>query len=402
MIEYFYQNGRRYAMKVNVSISTDVLDWVIATIKPGVHPPKVMDTLYAWKSGQKTPTYNQVESVSKATGIPFGYFFLKTPPKEDLSFVEYRTVDSIELANPSRELVDIMHDMKMIQDWVKTYLVEEGERITPFVNSINTNESIEIFSTKVRLLLGLERDWYIQFTCAEDSFRFLRERMSDIGVIVMMSGIVGNNTHRALDTNEFRAFALVDTEAPLIFINTNDSINGKLFSLLHEFAHICLGENSLFNDRYNIANQVSKTEVLCNALAAEILVPMDEFKIKWESVNDQDDIENNIQTLAKRFNCGTTVIARRALDNNYIDQKTYNSIAKLAVNKYLENKKKKSGGGDFYRTAASRIDKRFLGMLIGSVAQGKTLYTDAFRLTNTNRTTFTILVNKMGVAFNGE
>ena len=74
----------------------------------------------------------------------------------------------------------------------------------------------------------------------------------------MMSGIVGNNTHRPLDVEEFRALSVIDAYAPLIFINSNDSINGRLFSLLHEFSHICIGENSLFNDRYSTEKRLTK------------------------------------------------------------------------------------------------------------------------------------------------
>ena len=94
----------------------------------------------------------------------------------------------------------------------------------------------------------------------------------------MMSGIVGNNTHRPLDINEFRAFAMVDDLVPLIFINSNDSVSGRLFSLLHEFAHICIGNNSLYNDRYSSGTRVSKAESVSNAVAAEILVPQVMFE----------------------------------------------------------------------------------------------------------------------------
>ena len=106
--------------------------------------------------------------------------------------------------------------------------------------------------------------------------------------------------------------------------------------------------------------------------------------------------EEVIEELAKWFKCGTTVIARRAYDQAFIDYATYLKIAKKAVQFYLDHKNKNSGGGDYYRTAASRIDRRFFDLLIGSVHEGRTLYSDAFRLTNTNRSTFATLAEKMG------
>ena len=229
------------------------------------------------------PTFNQHEQVSKALGIPFGYFFLQTPPNEDLSIVEYRTIDSIALTKPSRNLIDTLHDMEQIQDWMHNYLLSIESDKLQFVGAINNKTDSMDIAKYIRQLLGIQIDWFKSTKTADESFSILRNAMSNAGVIVMMSGIVENNTHRPLQIDEFRAFALVNEYAPLIFINSNDSVNGKLFSLLHEFVHICLGENSLFNDRYSTSQKVDKTEVICNVVAAEILVPIDLFTKEWFS-----------------------------------------------------------------------------------------------------------------------
>ena len=84
----------------SVSIAPKMLNWVIAHIQMNSLPKQIVEHLTAWISGQKEPTFNQIEKVIRATGIPLGYFFLEQPPKEDVSFVEYRTVDSIQFRKP--------------------------------------------------------------------------------------------------------------------------------------------------------------------------------------------------------------------------------------------------------------------------------------------------------------
>lgn len=388
-------------MQTTVNVSSKILTWVVSHVQPAALPSDVLSHIDLWINGDKKPTFNQIEKLSAITGIPLGYFFLQTPPEEDLSLIEYRTIDSIELKNPSRNLIDTLHEMDQVQEWMRNALISNGASPLAFIGSQKGEDSIDLFAKFIRELLCIEVEWYKTCSSAEESFNALRTSISNVGVITMMSGIVGSNTHRSLDINEFRAFSVVDEYAPLIFINSNDSDNGKLFSLLHEFSHICIGENSLFNDRYSFGNTIKAVETRCNAVAAEILVPQSVFVREWASgFTAEKDVDKTVELLARTFKCGITVIARKAFDNGFIDYRKYQKIAKHAVQLYNDSRKAKkekgNSGGDYYRTIAKRIDQRFFTMLVSSVYEGKTLYSDAFRLTNTNRSTFSNLVNSIG------
>ena len=62
---------------VNVSVAPEIINWVIEKIQFGTVNNSVFELLNKWKSGEKVPTFNQIEDVSKKTNIPFGYFFLE-------------------------------------------------------------------------------------------------------------------------------------------------------------------------------------------------------------------------------------------------------------------------------------------------------------------------------------
>ena len=322
---------------------------------------------------------------------------MQTPPVEQIELLEYRTVDSIQLANPSRNLIDTIHEMENVQDWMKDYRQELGYDVLPVVGCMKGIKEVNIIVDKIRNDLELEDTWYEKCKDPREAFNYIRRQLEECGVLVMMSGIVGSNTHRTLDVNEFRAFAKVDEWAPLIFINTTDSNGAKLFSLLHEVAHIWLGEDDLFNDRHNRIDGVSATEVMCNAVTGELIVPKSVFLDKWNACYVDKDVYSTITELAKYFRCGEIVVARKAMDCKKIKQDAYNYVVQTAIDNYNQMKENKDKpGGDYYNTMVSRLDGCFVRALCESINMGRTSYTEAYHLTNTNRKTFSDVAQRLG------
>ena len=273
---------------VNVNIQPEIIRWALSQTQKEKLGDTLMNNIIQWLNGTKTPTFKQIEDFSKKANIPLGYFFLQTPPVEQMELLEYRTVDSIQLVNPSRNLIDTVHEMENIQDWMKDYRQELGFEVLPIVGCMKDVRDAQSIVDRIRKDLELDTTWYEKCRNSREAFGFIRGQLETCGVIVMMNGVVGKNTHRALDINEFRAFTMVDEWAPLVFINAADSNGARLFSLLHEAAHIWLGVDDLYNDRHNRINGVSVVEIMCNAVAGELLVPKSVFLGKWD--DDEEDI----------------------------------------------------------------------------------------------------------------
>jgi len=380
---------------VNVNIQPAIISWALSQTSEEKLGTKLVENIKQWLDGTKSPTFNQIEDFSKKSHIPLGYFFLQTPPVEQISLLEYRTLDSIELTNPSRNLIDTIHEMEAVQEWMVNYRKEWNYDTISVVGSLKGITDISVIADTIRKDLGLNVEWYKECENPSEAFNKIRGLLEECGIVVMMNGIVGKNTHRALDVNEFRAFAMVDEWAPLIFINGADSAGGRLFSLFHEVVHLWIGENDLYNDRRYSVNGIKPIEVTCNTVAGELMVPKAAFLEKWNN-NTNDDTHEKIKELARMFRCSGSVIARRALDNKKIDQNVYNKVIADAIEAYIQAKQEKSSGGDYYRVARSKLDGVFVRALCESVNSGRTSFTEAYRLTNTTSKTFSEVASGLG------
>ena len=375
---------------IRVEVAPSVLDWIGNVVSFEGVDKGLLSHFYKWKNDEEQPTYAQIESLSNKIHIPLGYFFLETPPQENLPIFEFRTVNSTAAQKPSRDLIDTYYQMAAIQNWMRDYLLEQGNDRLPFVSSCNHEKKPAIIADFIRNTIGLDKDWYTQSQDSRASFDMLRELLESTGILILQNGVVGQNNYRKLSINEFRAFTLIDEYAPLVFINNNDTPGGKLFSLLHEAVHVWLGLHSFYNENASLFFNISPQETLCNAAAAELLVPNVFFIDQWDGTRGLA-LNDKITHIARYFKCGEITIARRALDNNYISRPQYEKVAAIVI-AGARNSKKKSGGGDYYTTAISRFGSRLILALDNSIKEGKTPYTEAFKLTGTNHATFSNLV----------
>lgn len=382
-------------MTTRITVESSVLEWAVK--KSNIKFDEVVKKFpkyNEWVAGTVFPTYNQLVSFSSFTKIPFGYFMLKEPPVETLPLVEFRTIDTEQIGEPSRELVDTIKDMENKQEWMRNYLIDQGYTPNTIVSSIKFSDSLGSLevATDIRNKVGLKFDWYRHTNSRIESYDYLKRILSENGILIMQNGTALGNTHRQLDINEFRAFALVDEYAPLIFINIKDTASGKTFSILHELVHIILGVDSLYNKPFynQYLKSEDKVEILCNSVAAELLVPTSDFIDKWRSnFTISRSIENTVTLLSEWYKISQVVIARKALDNNFISQVSYNKISdecKIQAIKSL-NKQKKSGGNPV-NNAQSRLDHKFVYALSSSLNNGSAVYSDIYKLTGLSRRVF--------------
>ena len=309
--------------RLKIQLQPDVLRW--ARERAGFDPAELAGKLQVkpervleWETSGEI-SVAQAGKLAQRTYTPEGYLFLDEPPEDYLPIADFRTVGDRPLGRPSPNLLDTVYTMQSRQAWMREELLSEEADPLQFVGSFDDNADVEEVADGMRYVLRLENDWASRNSSWSASLRQLRNRIEESGVLVFINGIVGNNTHRKLDPEEFRGFALVDEYAPLIFINNADFTSAQMFTLAHELAHIFVGHEGVSNFEALLPSDHA-AERFCNSIAAEFLVPHTDLEDLWEAVaNDNDPY----QQIAREFKVSVVVAARRALDLNLIDRATY-------------------------------------------------------------------------------
>jgi len=337
-----------------------------------------------WLAGESQPTMRQIESLAKATLTPLGFFFLKEPPEERIPIPYFRTLSDRTSSELSVNLLETIYTMQRRQAWMREFLIEEGESQLPFVNTTKVNEQSTLIADRIRRALRLERGWAAQQSTWTEALRVLREAIDNAGVIVSVSGIVNNNTHRKLDPDEFRGFVLVDEYAPLVFVNGVDAKAAQMFTLAHELAHVFFGSSAAFDLR-GMQPADDPMEQACNRVAAEFLVPERELSNLWLSLRQAP---NPFQAIARQFKVSEVVAARRALDLALIDRNAFFEFYRSYEKAEHRAGKQQTEGGKYYATQKVRIGRLFGVTVVRAAKEGKLLYSDAFRLTGLYGRTF--------------
>jgi Zn-dependent peptidase ImmA (M78 family) len=376
-----------------VMVKPELFRW--ACERSGFEPAALAERfprLDAWQRGEAQPTLKQLESFAQATHTPIGYLFLPEPPVEEVPIPDFRTMGNERLGRPSADLLDTLYLCQQRQEWYRDFARTEGEEPLPFVGSVSLASDIEETASRIRGALGFDLEERRRMPTWTDALRRFIGQADELGVLVMVSGVVGSNNRRKLDPEEFRGFALADPLAPLVFINGADTKAAQMFTLAHELAHIWLGQSAL-SDVAPVSSPTHVTEIWCNRVAAELLVPLAIFR---EEYQPEATLRAELERLARRFKVSTLVILRRIHD---ADGFTADQFWREYRRELERLRAMPSGdGGNFYLTLGARASKRFARALVVRTLEGQSSFMEAFRLLGLKKmATFHELGHSLGV-----
>lgn len=380
---------------MRVDVKPKILEWACERSGQTIDLLKQRQSLRKlpdWISGKTSPTLRQLEYFARTTHTPFGYFFLPEPPEESVPIPDLRTLGNEHIGYPSPDLLDTLYICQQRQEWYQDFARSTGESPLPFVGSVRLQSDVVAVAKNIQQALRFNVEERVNISTWTDALRHFIAQADSTGIMVMVSGIVGSNTRRPLNPQEFRGFALAEPLAPLVFINGKDTKAAQMFTLAHELAHIWLGETAL-SDVGPVTMPSNKVEVWCNKVAAEFLVPL---AILHDTYRGDIPLREELDYLARWFKVSTLVILRRLHDAGKLSRE----VLRREYDEELERVRSipRRSGGDFYLTLPVRVSKRFARALVISTLEGQTLHRDAFRLLGFSKlATLHELGHKLGV-----
>lgn len=379
-----------------IAVSPSVLHW--ARKRAGLNVADLRTKfphLADWEAEAVQPTLKQLESFAKATRVPFGFLFLPEPPEMPLPFADFRTLESRRPQGISPELMDTIQLMERRQAWLREERIEAEAEPLGFVGAATLSDDPAAVGREMRRIVGLDDGWAQRVPTWTAAVGELRNAIEALGVMAVINGIVGNNTHRRLDVNEFRGFALSDPHAPLIFVNGADAKSAQMFTLAHELAHLWLGDaGEGLSGFKGLQPGGGEVERFSDKAAAEFLVPAAEMRTAWSRVSRSD---TPFEKLAGRFKVSPVVIGRRAMDLRLVDREEFFSFYRDYTQQ--EFRKKQTGtGGDFYKNQNTRVGRLFGLHVIRAAKEGRIGFKEAYDLSGLNGGAFQEYARKLGVS----
>jgi Zn-dependent peptidase ImmA (M78 family) len=381
-------------MPVHVPVAPSVLSWALEVTNADVDHLRGRFKIDRWLALDARPTLKQLQDFAKASGVGFGYLLLPQPPAWELPVPDFREGFAAQPA-PSANLIAVLSQSQRRQDWYRDYVRSHGGEALGFVGSARGLTTAE---AAARIRIALDFEVANRHGTWSDTRKALLQAFEALGGLTVATSMVENNTKRPLDEDEFRGFSLVDDLAPLVFVNTHQTLNGQIFTLAHEFAHVWRGTSGIGNEDPRERGE-SEVEQWCNGVASETLVPREDLAAMYPAVSGLD-LREALDALARDFRCGTLVVLQALHRTGVRAFDDFTSVYDAEVGRLRDLQVgRASSGGDHYNNQPFRIGERLSRALLFDALEGRTTIDEAMRLMSIKSlSTFDEFARRLGAA----
>jgi len=299
--------------KISALVKAELLVWARqsagfpleeAARKAQLQPQK----LEAWERGEGSPTIPQLRKLARVYKRPLAVFYLAQAPGDFQAMRDFRRLPGEVAGNESPALLLEIRKARYRRELARELFVALAEEPPTLRLRARLAEDPEQVAERTRKALGLTHEVQTAWKTPYQAFNAWREAVERLGVLVFQAGDI--------DVGEMRGFCLSATELPTLVVNRKDHPHGRLFTLLHELAHLMLRQEGLCDlaeeDRRPPEEQ--RVEVFCNRVAAAVLMPRRELlreEIVMAPATAHVWAQGELTYLARRYRVSREAMLRR-------------------------------------------------------------------------------------------
>ena len=298
--------------------------------------------------GVKPPTVAQIRKLAKRYRRPVSVFLLSDPPAEAQSatFARHLHGASASSGKPSWRLA--VREACERRELALSLLAQIGEQPRePEAVDVDPSDP-EGSGEAMRAALSVSSKDISKWARVSNrsTLREWIDRIDATGVLITQ--------FKHVEVGEWRGFSILETPLPLIAINQSDAVTARVFTLLHEYAHIQLAVNGFELD----------DEPWCNATAAAALMPAVDFRNLEASLGE--DWTQKGFNLAEAFGVSRLAACRRLETLNLISKDDYSSAQSWYSNEPKPKRKSGTTGGPPHLAVKTREIGRGFIRIVGA------------------------------------
>lgn len=367
-----------------IKINPKVLEW--ARESRGLQPLEVSkrlniseNTVIAWEEGNKAPSTSSLNKLASLYKRPLAALLLPSVPDEPPLPTDFRQLPKLQKHRLSKETRLSIRRARRYQRLAIELSEYESAELSDNVvlGSATLQDDPESISERERNRIGISVGDQSKLRDAYEALRQWRRSLEKLNVLVFQT---------KFPLEEARGFSLSDRKIPVIVLNISDSVNPRIFTIFHEYAHIMLGQTGICipTEAPTEFEQHDQAEEFCDTFAGAFLVP--ESSIIEDSIvlNIRKDFyidEDAIKQLVNKYKVSQYVILRRLLSCNLITKANYYD--------YLNNieipvRKKPKRGPSVARKSIAQNGILFTSLALSAVNHGYINYSDLSDYLNIN------------------
>lgn len=374
---------------IEIEVNLDVLKWLressswtFEDISKRLNT--TVETVKEFESGKKKPTLRQLKELSKAFKRPLAAFLLSEPKKEKPLPKDYRMLPNKKNIFDKKTILSI-RKARSLQSISKELSSNIKYETKPKIKKVKLSDNPETIAKRFRDIFKLNEEKQRKFKDTYKLFNYLRDMLENMNILVFQL---------SMPVEDARGFSLADDTPDIIVVNTKDSIEARLFSLMHEFAHVLLGETVIDIPELSIT-VTDRTEKWCDEFASSFLLPKETARKIFEA--ERKNITGALKTLSRKYKVSKAMLLLKMFKLNYLSKTKYKEVLDRYKPKEIQIKKKverKGGGIPSDKRCITEVGNKFISLVANNFDKHFITYTDALNYLSIKSKSFDKVLTK--------